>query len=125
FGWSLIRPIVTLIIYYVAIGQFLGAARSIPDFAIFVFTGLTLWGLYYEIITVSTGSILSNAGLIKKVYLPREIFPLAAAGSAFVNFFVQLAILLLATFVFGSPVNIAAIGYALGAFLVVGIFAAA
>jgi ABC-2 type transport system permease protein len=34
FLWSLIRPITLLLIYYVAIGQFLGAARAIPEFAI-------------------------------------------------------------------------------------------
>ena len=56
--------------------------RSIPDFAIFVFTGLTAWGLYSEIITAGTNSIVSNSGLVKKVYVPREIFPLAAVGAS-------------------------------------------
>src|SRR5689334_168881 len=56
-AWSLFRPLVQLVIYYVAIGQFLSAARSIPDFAIFVFTGLTIWGLYSEIVSAGTGSI--------------------------------------------------------------------
>jgi ABC-2 type transport system permease protein len=97
FAWSLIRPLTLLLIYYVAIGQFLGAARSIADFAIFVFAGLTIWGLYSEIVTSGTMSILSNAGLIKKVYLPREIFPLAATGSAMFNFGVQFAVLVAAT----------------------------
>lgn len=101
--WSLVRPLVQLLIYYVAIGQFLGAARSIPDFAIFVFTGLTIWGLYSEIVSAGTGSIVGNAGLIKKVYLPREIFPLAAVGGALFNFVVQFAILVAATIVLGRP----------------------
>lgn len=101
--WSLMRPLAQLIIYYVAIGQFLGAARSIPDFAIFVFTGLTVWGLYSEIIGSGTTSILANAGLIKKVYLPREIFPLAAVGGALFNFAVQFLILVVATFALGRP----------------------
>lgn len=94
FLWSLIRPITLLAIYWVAIGQFLGAARGIPDFGIFVFTGLTLWGLYAEIATSGTSSILANGGLIKKVYLPREIFPLASVGSALFNFVIQFAVLI-------------------------------
>jgi len=102
FVWSLVRPLTMLLIYYVAIGQFLGAARATPQFAIFVFTGLTLWALYSETITGGTDSILQNAGLIKKVYLPREIFPLAATGSALVNFGIQLGILLVATLVLGQ-----------------------
>jgi len=99
FLWTLIKPITMLLIYFVAIGQFLGAARGIPEFAIFVFSGLTLWGLFSEIVSSGTGSIVSNAGLIKKVYLPREIFPLAAAGSALFNFVIQFAVLLIATIV--------------------------
>ncbi|WP_279433481.1 ABC transporter permease [Agromyces protaetiae] len=73
--WSLFRPLVQLLIYYFAIGQVLGAARSVPDFGIFVFIGLTMWALFSEIISTSTTSIVANAGLVKKVYLPREIFP--------------------------------------------------
>ncbi|AWB95915.1 sugar ABC transporter [Agromyces badenianii] len=101
--WSLMRPLAQLLIYYVAIGQFLGAARSIPDFAIFVFTGLTAWALYSEIITAGTNSVVNNSGLVKKVYLPREIFPLAAVGASLFNFAVQFGILIVATLVLGRP----------------------
>jgi ABC-2 type transport system permease protein len=100
--WSLIRPLAQLLIYYFAIGQVLGAARSIPSFAIFVFVGLTGWTLFTEIATNGTKSIVNNAGLIRKVYLPREIFPLASVGGALFNLGVQLLILLLATVAFGQ-----------------------
>lgn len=100
--WSLLRPLTMLLIYYVAIGKFLGAERAIPEFAIFVFTGLTAWGLFSEIVSTSTTSILTNAGLIKKVYLPREIFPLATVGSAGFNFLIQFFILLAATIILGQ-----------------------
>ncbi|QWT25040.1 ABC transporter permease [Subtercola sp. PAMC28395] len=107
FVWSLIKPLTQLLIYYVFIGTVLGASRGVPDFAIFVFAGLTLWGLYSEIIASGTSSIVTNAGLIKKVYLPREIFPLAATGSAIFNFLIQFGILILATVVLGQfPVSL-------------------
>src|SRR3954453_15751585 len=82
FLWSLLRPLSILVVYYVAIGKFLGAERAIPDFAIYIFTGLTVWQLFQEIVSSSTGSIVGNAGLVRKVYLPREIFPLSTVGSA-------------------------------------------
>jgi ABC-2 type transport system permease protein len=100
--WSLMRPIVQLLIYYIALGQFLGAARSIPEFAVFVFTGLTIWGLFAEIVAGGTSSVVNNSGLIKKVFLPREIFPLSAVGSALFNFGIQFVILIAATVVSGS-----------------------
>lgn len=99
FAWSLMRPLAQLLIYYVAIGQFLGAARLIPDFAIFVFAGLTVWTLFNEIVQSGTTSVVNNAGLVKKIYLPREIFPLGAVGGAIITFATQFALLVVATIV--------------------------
>lgn len=94
FFWSLAKPLALMLIYFIAIGKFLGASRSIPDFVIFMFSGFAIWGLFSETISSSTSSIISNSGLVKKVHLPRELFPLAAfLGSGF-NFLIQLGLLL-------------------------------
>lgn len=103
FVWTLVRPLTQLLIYAIIIGQVLRAASGIPDFAIYVFTGLTVYGLFSEIISGTTASIVGNSGLIKKIYLPREIFPLASVGSAIFNFLIQFVILLVATIVIGKP----------------------
>ncbi|NTW38271.1 MAG: ABC transporter permease [Cellulomonadaceae bacterium] len=102
FFWSLMRPLTMLLIYYVAVGQFLGAARDVKGFAIYIFAGLTAWNLFNELVASGTQSIVSNSGLVKKVYLPREIFPLSTAGSALFNFAIQLAILVAAILVTGA-----------------------
>lgn len=102
FVWSLARPLAMLLIYYVALGKFLGAARSVPDFAIYIYTGLTAWGLFSEAVMSGTGSVVGNSGLVKKVYLPREVFPLATMGSALFNFAIQLVILFAATVAVGK-----------------------
>lgn len=100
--WGLIRPLTQLLVYYLVLGQFLRAAEGIPEFAIFIFSGLALYGLAAELVTTLTGSIVGNSGLVKKVYLPREIFPLAAVGSAGFNFLLQLVILLAASLIAGT-----------------------
>lgn len=102
FVWTLIRPLTQLLIYYVVIGKFLTAERGVPDFAIYVFTGLTAYGLLSEVVSGGTSSIVGNAGLIKKIYLPREVFPLASVGSAVFNFAIQMVILLVATVALGA-----------------------
>lgn len=118
FFWSLARPLLQLAIYFVVVGQFLSAARGIPDFAVYIFSGLVAMGLFTEILTGATGSILANAGLVKKVYLPREVFPLASAGSALFNFGVQLVVLMGATFLVGKPPFHAEVLYVIPATLV-------
>lgn len=100
--WSLVRPIVSLLIYYLVIGRVLGASRSIPDFAVYIFTGLTVWQLVSEILSTTTASMIANSGIIKKTHLPREIFPLAAVGAALFNFAMQFAILLVGALVIGG-----------------------
>ena len=123
FLWSLLRPLTQLLIYYVAIGQFLGAERQIPSFAIYVFTGLTVWGLYSEIISGTTTSVTGNAALVKKVYVPRELFPLGAVGSALFNFGVQFAILVIAAIATGElrlTIELLYIPLGFGALLLIG-----
>lgn len=132
FLWSLLRPLSLLLVYYVAIGKFLGADRAIPSFAVYVFTGLAGWQAFNEIIAGGAGSILSNSGLIKKIYLPREVFPLSVVGSALFNLAVQIGILIAAGLALGEPLQGGNLGYlplALGVIVVwgtaIGLLAAA
>ncbi|HEY4268856.1 MAG TPA: ABC transporter permease [Galbitalea sp.] len=125
FLWSLIKPLTLLLVYYFAIGKVLGAEHTTPMFAILVFSGLTIWGLFSEILTTGTMSILTNAGLIKKVYVPREIFPLAAVGSALFNFAIQLGVLVIAIIAFGQFVFTWQLLYFFPAVLIVLLFGTA
>jgi ABC-2 type transport system permease protein len=125
FVWTLVRPLTQLFIYYIVIGKFLSAERGIPDFAIYVFTGLTAYGLFSEIVSSATSSIVGNAGLIKKIYLPREIFPLASVGSALFNFLNQLLILVVATIALGVFPATLDIVYFIPALLVLLVFGTA
>lgn len=118
--WTLINPIVQLTVYYVVMGQFLGAARGIPDFAIYIFSGLTIFVLFSETLTGTTGSIVANGGLVKKVYVPREVFPLASMGSALFTFAIQLVVLILACVVLGrAPISVGLVYFVPSVLLVV------
>ena len=102
FAWTLVRPLTQLLMFWLVVGKFLGAERGIPLFAIYIFTGLTAYSLFQEIVSGGTLSILANAGLVKKVYVPRELFPLASSGTAFINFVVQFLLLVVASFLVGN-----------------------
>ncbi|MDT4902405.1 MAG: type transport system permease protein [Pseudonocardiales bacterium] len=101
FVWSLLLPLVQLGVYWLVMGRFLGAGRSVPAYGVFIFCGLAVWSMFAEILSTSTTSIVYNSGLIKKVYFPRELFPLAATGAALVNFAFQFVILAAATTIAG------------------------
>lgn len=102
FVWSFAKPIAQLLIYTLVLGELLRMNRGVPQFAIFVFCGLTLWTFFNEMVAGGTGSVVANSGLVKKVYLPREVFPLSTVGGAAVNFGIQFVVLLIATVVTGQ-----------------------
>ena len=99
FLWSLARPLFLLMIYWLVFGKFLRA--GIPDFAFYLFSGLVAWDLFSSTLGAATSSIVANAGLIKKVYFPREILPLAAVGAGLVHFALQMLVLFGVLLAFG------------------------
>lgn len=102
FLWTVIRPLIQFLMYFLVLGQFLRAAEGVPDFAIYLFSGLTIFGFFSDMVFGSTGSIVGNAGLVKKIYVPREVFPLASIGAAGFMFLVQLLVLIIAAIAFGA-----------------------
>lgn len=125
FLWTLIRPLLQLLVYSIAIGVFLGSSKVIPSFGIYLFTGLLAWSLFTDILGGCTGSIVGNAGLVKKVYFPRELFPLSIVGAAVINFLLQCIVLIGAFAVTGewpAPSNLLLLPLAL---LVLVVFATA
>jgi ABC-2 type transport system permease protein len=91
FAWSLVNPLLYLVVFYIAFDLILGA--GIPAFPLFLLSGLLVWNLYSAGLGAATGAVVGNAGLIKKVSFPREILPLASIGAALVHFFLQSAVL--------------------------------
>jgi ABC-2 type transport system permease protein len=87
FFWSLLNPVMYLIVFYVAFQVVIGA--GIPSFAVFLLTGLLGWNFFAMASGASVSSIVGNAPLVNKVYFPREILPLASVGANLVHFWLQ------------------------------------
>jgi len=91
--WSMVAPSMTLAVYAVVFGAFL--RNGMPDFVIYLFSGILLWNFFSTGILTATGVVVNNAGLVKKVSFPREILALAAIGSAGVFFFFQSCVMVI------------------------------
>ena len=96
--WSMLNPALYLVVFYVVFQLIL--ENGIPNFAIFLLSGLLVWNLYSGGLAGATGSVVGGGAIIKKVAFPREILPLAAVGSALVNFFFQVVVLVAALVLF-------------------------
>jgi ABC-2 type transport system permease protein len=92
-AWALVRPLVMLLVYGLAVGVFLGANRTTPEFMIFVYSGLLAWTLFSTIVMGSINCLLANGPLISRASFPRLILPLAVALAALVDFALQASVL--------------------------------
>jgi len=116
--WSYVKPGVQFVIFYFALGIFLGLNKQ-PNFVIYMFSGIILVNFFSEALGQATRSVVANGALVKKIYLPRELFPVASVWVAVVHFLPQFLILLAACFFFGwTPTFLQLVG-AVGAFIMV------
>lgn len=99
--WSMLSPAFTLAVYFLVFAVFL--KNGIPNFVIYLFSGLVVWNMFQNSINAATGVIVDRAALVKKVSFPREILALSNVGAAAIYFVIQLAILV---------VFVAALGHA-------------
>ena len=101
-AWSLVNPILMLIVYTFVFSVVFKARWGIDsdeskaDFAIVLFAGMIVHGIFAECINRAPTLILSNPNYVKKVVFPLEILPWAALGSALFHALVSLFVLIVA-----------------------------
>jgi ABC-2 type transport system permease protein len=99
FLWSLANPLLVLVVYTFVFQVVLKS--GIPQFGFFLLSGLLVWNAFAGAVGTSSGSVVGNAGLVKKVRFPLSVLPLSAVGFALVHFVLQLVVLLVAMTVSG------------------------
>jgi len=104
-AWSFFNPLLMLVVYTFVFSIIFKARwgpgdESKADFAIVLFAGLIIHGLFAECVNRAPGLILANVNYVKKVVFPLEILPWVAAGSALFHSAVSIAVLLAAQLVF-------------------------
>lgn len=105
--WSFLNPLFMLVVYtfvfsVVFKAKWGGANESRTQFAIILFAGMIVQGLFADILTRSTSLVLANASYVKKVVFPLEILVVITAGSAMFHALVSIIVLLAAFFVFNG-----------------------
>jgi ABC-2 type transport system permease protein len=106
FGWSLISPIITIGVYATVFSLILkgrvaaGDPSGLTSYGLFLAAGIIPWQFTQVAITATTSSYVSNQALIRKVYLPRWVFPASTLIASFIEFLIELAALIVLLAVF-------------------------
>jgi len=116
--WSYVKPASQFVIYYFIMGIVLQNHR-VDNFAVYLFSGIVVVNLFNEAFGNATNSIVDNRALVRKIYMPRELFPVAAIVGSVIHFLPQLAILVVVCLLIGWVPTVAGlVGVVLGFLLI-------
>jgi ABC-2 type transport system permease protein len=121
--WSYVKPLVQFVVFYVAIGVFLGMNGRVDFFPIYLLAGITVVTFFNEAFSNGTRSLVDNAALIKKIYLPREMFPVSSMLIAAVNTIPQIIVVIVIALFFGWAPSLLQVGAILLALVIVSVLA--
>lgn len=106
--WSLLNPLGMMVVFTLVFGVFAGEGS--PDkYPVFVLVGLLPWNFFSGAVVSGSNAVVVNAALVKKVYFPRELLPVASVLSNLVNFFMAFLVLVVFLFVSGIGLTIHAL----------------
>jgi lipopolysaccharide transport system permease protein len=92
-GWSIIRPLLTMLVLAVVFGKFGKMPSGGVPYPLLVFCGLLPWTFFSTALSESGNSLVANSNLISKVYFPRLIIPASSVIISLVEFLISLAFL--------------------------------
>ena len=93
--WSFLNPLLTMAVQYVVFSSLF--RFDIPHYPVYLITGIVIFNFFTEATNMALTSIVGNAGLITKVYMPKYIYPLTRVLSSLVNLVISLIPLMLVT----------------------------
>ena len=93
-AWAIFQPLLTVLIFAAVFGRFAGIPSDGLPYPVFAFAGLLPWTYFSEATVRSSVSLVSDANLLRKVYFPRLIIPLAATATPIVDFALGFVVLL-------------------------------
>ena len=97
--WSFINPLLQMLVYSFVF-SFITKA-DIPHFTSFLVIALIPWNFFNLSITQCAGCVIANAGILKKIYFPREILPMTIVTSNLLNFIISCLIIVAALLISG------------------------
>jgi lipopolysaccharide transport system permease protein len=106
-GWAVIQPVVSAGLFALFLGRLAHVPSDGAPYLIFVLTGMVAWTYFATATGTAMASLVTDQALLRKVYFPREVLPLAALGAALVDLVPGLLTVMLAALVFGLPPRLA------------------
>ncbi len=89
-AWSLLNPLAMIVVYSIVFKYIFRI--GLENYTVFLITGLLPWSFFGSSVSASTGAVIADTNLVKKIRFPREILPLATVQFNLVQFLMALAV---------------------------------
>jgi lipopolysaccharide transport system permease protein len=93
-AWSLIRPILTMVVFTIVFGKLAKLPSEGVPYPILVYTALLPWQFFSNSLSESSNSLITNSNLLSKIYFPRLILPTSSVIVGIVDFLISFVILI-------------------------------
>ncbi len=93
-AWAILQPFLTMVVFSLFFGRLARIPSDGVPYPIFSFAALVPWTLFAYGLTQSSASLVASQNLIKKIYFPRLVIPIASVFSAVVDFLIAFGVLL-------------------------------
>ncbi len=100
-GWAVVQPIAAAGIFALFLGRFANVASEGTPYLLFALCGTVLWTFFSGSASSAAESLVTDSALLRKVFFPREVLPLAAILAGLVDFAPALATLVVAALLYG------------------------
>ena len=100
-AWSWLNPLLMMAVFTIVFTIFNRAPQDIPHYPVYILAGILPWNMFSASVVGATASIVSSSYLIKKVYFPREVLPLATVLSNMINFVIALPVFFATAWILG------------------------
>jgi len=104
--WVLLRPFIQMVIFTIIFSNVAKLPSEGIPYPIFNYAALVPWIFFADTLSNATTSLVGNANMIKKIYFPRLVLPIAASFSSMVDFFISLSLLFILMIVYGVPFSL-------------------
>jgi len=92
-AWAILQPFLTMVVFTFVFGRFANFPSKNVPYPIFVYSALLPWTYFASSVALASSSLVSNRGLVTKVYFPRVLLPLAGVTVPIVDFLLALTVL--------------------------------
>jgi len=92
-AWAILQPFLTMVVFTIVFGKFGKFPSNGLPYPIFSYSALLPWTFFASALALSSSSIVSNRGLVTKVYFPRVLLPLEGVAVPVVDFLLALSVL--------------------------------